>query len=135
MTPDTLHDQIAKKCIHFNGILNKTCKAGVCYECIRDLPCFRKSAAVDVKPTSCASCEWPTEEYITSFMAVILESEAKAAKAADLCEKIRVEHKGHDWEGVEVCPVCKGKLHISHAGYNGHLMVKCETENCLAWME
>lgn len=30
------------------------------------------------------------------------------------------------------CPVCKGKLHLSQAG---HVWGKCETPNCVAWME
>lgn len=33
------------------------------------------------------------------------------------------------------CPVCKGKLHLSQAAYNGHVHAKCETEDCVAFME
>lgn len=33
------------------------------------------------------------------------------------------------------CPVCHGKLHLSQARYNGHVHGRCETEDCLNWME
>jgi len=37
--------------------------------------------------------------------------------------------------GVIDCPVCKGKLHLSQAACNGHVHGKCETKDCLSWME
>ena len=33
------------------------------------------------------------------------------------------------------CPVCKGRLHLSQAAYNGHVHGRCETADCLNWME
>ena len=33
------------------------------------------------------------------------------------------------------CPVCKGKLHLSQAACNGHVHGKCETDNCVFFME
>ena len=33
------------------------------------------------------------------------------------------------------CPVCKGRLHLSQAAYNGHVHGTCETEGCVSWME
>ena len=33
------------------------------------------------------------------------------------------------------CPVCKGRLHLSQAAYNGHVHGKCETVGCVSWME
>jgi len=33
------------------------------------------------------------------------------------------------------CPECKGRLHLSQSLHNGHVHGKCETENCVAWME
>ena len=37
-------------------------------------------------------------------------------------------------ETVE-CPICKGKLHLSQAACNGHVHGKCETKDCVSWME
>lgn len=33
------------------------------------------------------------------------------------------------------CPACKGRLHLSQSGYNGHVHGHCETEGCVSWME
>lgn len=33
------------------------------------------------------------------------------------------------------CPSCKGRLHLSQSSYNGHVHAKCETPDCVAWME
>ena len=40
-----------------------------------------------------------------------------------------------DRNEVIECPMCKGKLHMFQSSYNGHIHGKCETENCLFWME
>jgi hypothetical protein len=36
---------------------------------------------------------------------------------------------------VIVCPVCSGRLHLSQSSYNGHVHGRCETNDCLNWME
>lgn len=41
----------------------------------------------------------------------------------------------NDRVGIIECPKCKGKLHYSISSYNNHVWGKCETENCLAWMQ
>lgn len=33
------------------------------------------------------------------------------------------------------CPVCKGRLHLSQSPYNGHVHAKCETEDCVSFVE
>jgi hypothetical protein len=33
------------------------------------------------------------------------------------------------------CPECKGRLHLSQSSYNGHVYGKCETPDCVSWME
>lgn len=33
------------------------------------------------------------------------------------------------------CPVCKGRLHLEESSYNGHVHAKCETTDCVAFME
>lgn len=40
-----------------------------------------------------------------------------------------------DRREVIECPVCKGRLHLSQAACNGHVHGKCETPDCVAWME
>lgn len=33
------------------------------------------------------------------------------------------------------CPVCKGRLHLSQSACNGHVWGRCETKDCVSWME
>jgi len=33
------------------------------------------------------------------------------------------------------CPKCGGVLQYGVSSYNGHTRGKCDTENCLTWME
>ena len=33
------------------------------------------------------------------------------------------------------CPACNGKLHLSQSSYNGHVRARCETENCVNFIE
>lgn len=38
--------------------------------------------------------------------------------------------------GTVECPKCKGKLNWTRAvGYNNHVHARCETPDCLSWME
>lgn len=37
--------------------------------------------------------------------------------------------------GFVKCPLCGKKLHYSFSDYNNHCMAKCETENCLCWIQ
>jgi hypothetical protein len=52
-----------------------------------------------------------------------------------LISEVKRNHKGKNWQGVVTCPVCKGRLRLSHAAYNGHVWGQCETEGCVSWME
>lgn len=33
------------------------------------------------------------------------------------------------------CPVCKGRLHLCQSSYNGHVRARCETKDCIAFIE
>lgn len=77
----------------------------------------------------------PTKEEIEAFESEMQKAHDRFMLALNLIAKVKKEHKGKSWKGVEVCPACNGKLHMTHAAYNGHVWGKCETEGCLAWME
>lgn len=38
-------------------------------------------------------------------------------------------------QDIVACPACGGKLHLSQSAYNGHVHGKCETADCVSWME
>ncbi len=79
--------------------------------------------------------------------AILLETdEAKAKERQDEIEQtlnatcaaiveINQKHGKTNAQGVIECPLCKGKLHYTVAACNGHIWGKCETENCLSWMQ
>lgn len=48
--------------------------------------------------------------------------------------RVKPKPRADRYEVLE-CPVCKGKLHLSQSSYNGHVHGKCETEQCVSWME
>jgi len=133
----SLHDQIARKCIHFSGLINKTCDAFVSYDSVkREGPVmFRFPCLKEHEDVPCAKREWPTEEHVAGVLAAFAESDRKMMLASGLIKRIKTEHKGEDWQGVENCPACKGRLHLSISAYNGHVWGRCETKDCLAWME
>ena len=47
------------------------------------------------------------------------------------CEK----HKVEGFKEVIECPSCWGRLHLSIAKRNGHVRGRCETPECVEWME
>jgi hypothetical protein len=121
------------KCKHFTGIQSKVCKAGVCYADVMPLPCLQ-----DYRRDDAATCEHyaePTAEEIAEDEAFIEQRMEMHRKAASAIVAIKREHKGQNWQGVVECPVCGGRLHVSHAACNGHVHGRCETADCLAWME
>lgn len=42
-------------------------------------------------------------------------------------------HKG-EAQGTVSCPICKGTLYLG-ISYNGHRKGRCDTPQCVSWME
>lgn len=137
----SLAEQIGCKCVHFNGMMNKTCDAGVVYATVKNEavkgfaghPCFREGEAVP-----CEKRHYPTPEEIAASVA---ESEASSKRlmlglrAASESAKAKGFKKGNGGAGKVECPVCKtGEIHYTVAGCNGHLWGRCSTEGCVSWM-
>lgn len=47
----------------------------------------------------------------------------------------RKQHKGKSHAEVVECPACKGRLHLRIAAVNGHVWGRCETADCVSWVE
>lgn len=140
-------------CKHFNGTVNDKCRAGIIYQDVTPdpgtagsalrLPCrsvpgsFNSPSQLEHfnRRGTCAKYEEPTNEELAEYWRRSEEMFARHAKAMTVIAKVKKEHKGQIWQGVEVCPVCGGKLHMSHAAVNGHVWGRCETKDCLSWME
>ena len=142
-------------CVHFTGIGNPCCSIGVNYRkhvggsqmgwALR-LPCILETSAslktlseeqrAEVeKKITCAYYREPTAKEIADSEHAHKTAIEKLMLTIPLCARIKREHKGQSWQGVEECPVCKGKLHLSHSGVNGHIWGKCETKGCIKWIE
>lgn len=145
-------------CIHFNGVQNNLCKRGVAYSnWAGPKPCIRfieKSAngstslrpgevAAERKPfpgadkaKPCPFYQEPTDEQVQADRA---ETEAwleRTKVALKVAAEWRVRPKpAQDRHEVKECPICKGRLHLSQSAYNGHVHGKCETQDCVSWME
>ncbi|KKN46563.1 hypothetical protein LCGC14_0671570 [marine sediment metagenome] len=63
-------------------------------------------------------------------------NEERATARRDISMKAMktIKDKTNARDSME-CPLCKGVLHYTVAALNGHVHGKCETENCLGWME
>lgn len=127
-----------KRCRHFTGVQNKTCKAGLSYDQFppgSGLPCID-----DEKHDLCSKFEAKTAEEIAARREYV----AKRMEAIGIARQAIVEACGGPWKrgtpgssGVIDCPVCDGKqcLRYSRAGYNGHIHARCGTKDCVSWME
>jgi hypothetical protein len=133
-----------ERCVHFTGIQNVTCKAGVLYESVevnhepiaghtRSRPCNRKLNHCN------ATCE---KSEFRSLDAARVEGERRAAEIEDsikftgLARKAILAQTGNrGGSGTVECPKCSGKLHYGQASTNKHIHASCETPKCLEWME
>lgn len=134
----------AGKCVHFNGMMNDTCEAGVTYADVidkttspRSLPCIQK---YNTAGATCDKCQMPTAEQIA-------ESEAEHRKFMEGMTKARaaiVAHCGGPWKkgtpdsnGHIDCPACgqPQSLGFYRSGHNGHVHACCKTDDCVIWME
>lgn len=129
-----------RSCKHFNGIQNRTCKAGIPLRhsadtCLPCLPAFIRGRT----PFKCDLFQIMTRE--------------EAEKEADRKQRVAVEGivariaayedaetrglgKGNGGSGELACPVCKtGKLRYRVAASNGHMHARCSTQDCVSWME
>lgn len=139
-------------CRHYRAPLPyKHCEVGVVYDdlmrvaelgrtgCMLRLPCIR-SHHQETERRGEPLCECPKLEWTSRGEAEKSARDHQASverleKTLELIGAVKERHKGADWNGVEVCPVCKGNLAMSHSAYNGHVWGKCETEGCVSWME
>ena len=119
----TLEDRIAGKCIHFNGISNKCCDAGIRYDSVRDtsdrpykLPCLKNNP---MGGGSCEKVQFLTPDQVKEKAEEILSHAAMGLVALD-----RIIKDGKQSGSVE-CPSCNGKLNYVKAG-NGHIHAGCK---------
>jgi len=136
-------DWIMTKCVHFNGIQNKTCRAGVNYHELlgNGVGCFaRMPCTCDPNPSvACDKIQLMTREEaeadVDLWMAR-MEANGVAVKAAHDDAKAKGFKRGQGGVSSLKCPTCPdGTLKYSVASVNGHMHARCTTKGCHSWME
>jgi hypothetical protein len=145
-------EQIADKCVHFTGIMEPTCKAGVRYQDVavdhapveyrregstapyrrtRSIPCVN---SLNLCGATCAKREMPTPEAVAARVA---ESEREIGQVFAAMKLIRdAVGKTDGGTGTVDCPRCSGERTLRYSvASNGHIHARCSTGGCLAWME
>lgn len=146
----TLAEQIADKCVHFTGTMNKTCRAGVAYATVevkhepmpykssdgheytasRSLPCNHR---LNHCGAACASSRFPTPEEVEAEVA---KSNREVERVVNSRQAIvdAIEATGQEHGAID-CPSCAGGSLTYRRASNGHIWARCSTEDCVAWME
>lgn len=102
------------------------------------MPC--NTATSDGTP----KCKCDKRDLFTA--AEIAQQDADSQAAMDECERylratlpllaqIKDENRGKDATGRSRCPVCEGHVRWTHAGSNGHVAMRCSTQDCIAFIE
>jgi hypothetical protein len=116
-------------CKHYNGGVNKVCRAGVNYKQafprleFDQFPCLNRDSSIP-----CEFVIFRTPEEIEAEHLERAESLKFYAQASRLIAAL----SGH--AGTIDCPKCNGSLSWGRAS-NRHVHGACETEGCLAWMQ
>lgn len=131
------------KCVHFTGLQNKACEAGVEYDAVRvkhepidgfrdSIPCLARH---NPGGATCASlCPHSREqsEAREAEISASIERSMKATKA------IR-EHSKSTGRMSDVidCPACGTPKALGYgiARSNGHIHARCNTPKCVAFMQ
>lgn len=119
---ESLKEQIAGKCKHFNGIMNECCKVGVKYSDVRvgkpyQFPCLKIGG-------ECLKVEFLTEEEVKKE---IEEINAMSLKTLTAFSKIKDRIKETKMNAGKLPCECGGELNYVVAEVNGHIWANCKT--------
>ncbi len=128
-------------CIHRNGMKmfrEGKCKTGVTIVdfnggekkgLLGKLPCSGKECVA-----KCDKFLKPSAEQIKEHEGWFEEAVARITKLNPLIKKLKEENPNGGVGNVE-CHACGKNLHWSVSAYNGHIHLKCETDDCVSMME
>lgn len=130
-----LKQQIADKCMYFNGLMNKGCEKGIKYDDVKEpdkkpfkIPCLKNT---EMSGGFCDSCDFPSDEIVNEIVMGIMGNGKKSMIGYSSIKK-HIDKTGQQAGKIE-CPSCKGDLHYTKASTNGHIWAKCKCG--LGWME
>lgn len=124
-------------CKHYtNEKLFTHCRAGVRYRDVsrRDfsLPAGEMSCC-DEKST-CEKLELPTDKELAENRAKRREDVKEVLKLFPFLARIKAVRDGN-WRGTEPCPICGNALEIEYFSTTGRTWGRCETRDCISWVE
>lgn len=135
-------------CKHFCGFQHKECDAGVSYLALAGvsndgmalrLPCSGafadRAKAEGIARVPCDKREEPTAEDLAEWEASMKRLSDRMKKTLPWISDMKQKHPRGVGHTVEKCPICAGLIHFTIAGYNGHMHAKCETKDCVSFME
>lgn len=122
--PKSIQEQIAGWCIHFTGIANKKCKAGIEYDSFGPLkagviPCLRGGSG------TCQFCQYPTPEEVEAEVARGNTELKVALRVIDAAKEHYARTRQNP--GVIKCPNGDHNLRYTVATSNGHFWISCRT--------
>ena len=133
-----------KECKHFTGTMQETCKAGINYRSLvggpdagwlARLPCVTIKLSRVEKQVTCLSYATLTAEERAAEEQLFTLVRARLKFALAAVRPLRKQYKGLTADGMVPCPICAGNLHWQISAYNGHMSGRCETLDCVSWME
>jgi hypothetical protein len=120
----TLEEQVAKKCVHFTGLIDKVCKAGVTYDTVKDktkrpfgIPCIQTGG-------ECPLSKFRTPEEVAKYLDEIAKIEA-AGIGAYITVKTHFS-KTKQRSGKLKCS-CGGELNYVVSNFNDHIWARCSS--------
>jgi hypothetical protein len=96
-------------------------------------PCIR-GHLLESPTSACPSWERRSLESAIARHESIEEIFRRMEKVGPVVAEWRKKLPRGKQEVIE-CPACGGRLHLSQAASNGHVWGKCETADCVSWME
>lgn len=147
MKQSTLRDN---SCKHFCGFREETCEAGVRFldlvggkidgMAIR-LPCSGHFATPemrakhpDLTPVACAKFQKKTAEEIQKEHDDIQALVDRMTKIGPWISATKKKYP-NGGQAEESCPICAKRIRFSISSCNGHMHARCETEDCINFME
>lgn len=121
------------RCVHFTGIQNNTCKAGVAYADVKDTTERPYRWACMSPDVPCASRRVATQEEAEAEDRALNALFANVDKARQAI--VVATDDNRDVSGEMACPVCDGGTLRYSVARNGHIHAACSTSTCVRWME
>lgn len=128
-----MSEKVPRRCIHFTGVQNQRCRAGIEYQAFRHglmekgfpgwLPCLSDE-------TDCRARTRKTAEDLA-------EEERQFEEIFELVRKARsgiLANADTSGRAIIKCPKCANGL-VWIVASNGHVHGKCTTPDCIRWME